>query len=71
MDKSFISSEGIKIGMHYNDIKKSTKNSLILERGWAYTLPLNSGWCAAFEISNYDLPTISNDSTVKWMYKRK
>jgi len=70
-DKKFISLEGVKVGMKLPDVIQRSKQTLRLINGWAYVLPLNSGWNAAFEISNYDSNTMSPDSTVKWIYKRK
>jgi len=70
-DKKFISPDSIKIGMKLSDVIRLSKDKPYLINGWAYVIPLNSGWNAAFEISNYDSNTLSPDSIVKWMYKRK
>lgn len=68
-DSSFITQDSIKIGMKFSDVAKLSKQNPYLIKGWAYVIPLKSGWIAAFEISNYHLNIMSCDSTVKWLYK--
>lgn len=69
-DSNYITSDDVKIGMSYDDVRKHTNSQLILERGWAFFVPLNSGWNAAFLITDYDNPKMV-DSTVKWLFKRR
>lgn len=67
-DKKFATSEGVSVGMKYSEIKNYSDSNLILISGWAYVLPLKSGWNASFEISQYDDNIMSADSVVKWIY---
>lgn len=70
-DNVFITEDSIKIGMSLTEVKKLTNNELRLERGWAFVMPLPSGWNVAFEFSKDDFNKISPDSTIKWIFKRK
>jgi hypothetical protein len=44
----FRTAEGIKIGDTYKTVQKITDRSSAKWRGWAFVVPLNSGWKAAF-----------------------
>lgn len=68
-DENFTTKEGYRVGMSFAEITKSTGRKPNLEPGWAYVLPLENGWYAAFDLSQ-DLQSISADSTVKWFYRR-
>lgn len=71
-DENFVTKEGFKVGMrYYDEIANKTEQKLQLEKGWAYVLPLDDGWYAAFDLSEVDLQKMSTDSTIKWFYKRK
>lgn len=70
-DKDFTTKEGLKVGMSYEDAKSKVLQKAKLEKGWAYVLPLDEGWHAAFDLSENDLQKMSSDSTIKWFYKRK
>ena len=70
-DKNFNTEENIKIGMLLKEVKKTVTADLKYERGWAYYLPLPSGWNAGFKLSQNDMSKISNDSTITWLFKRK
>jgi len=54
--------------MKLSEITIKQKTELNLIRGWAYVMPLQSGWNAAFEIANYNNNLLS-DSIVKWLYR--
>ena len=56
-DSNFITHDSIKIGMKFSDVAKRVIHKPYLIKGWAYVIPLNSGWIAAFEISDYHLET--------------
>lgn len=70
-DTKFRSIDWIKIGMKLSEVIEKSKHKPYLINGWAYVVPLNSGWYAAFETSNYESNALSSDSTVKWIYKRQ
>lgn len=70
-DKDFVTKEALKVGMSYEDVKNKVPQKAELERGWAYVLPLEECWYAAFDLSENDLQKMSSDSTIKWFYKRK
>lgn len=69
-DKKFTTIEGVKIGMKLSEVIEKSKHKPYLLNGWAYVIPLNSDWYAAFEISDYESNEMSSDSTVKWIYKK-
>lgn len=68
-DSTFQTKEGIKTGMTLSAIRKYNKSDLYLETGWAYILPLPSGWCAAFD---YKTESIKSESEmkIKWLFLR-
>lgn len=70
-DTNFITEEGIRLGMSINDPLITTKNEIFMEPGYAYILPLKSGWFAEFSISDYDSGIMSPDSTIKLFFKRR
>lgn len=70
-DDKFVTKEGVKVGMHLNDVLVKSNSDLILERGWAYIIELPSGWNAAFNLSKENQKELSSEKTVSWLYKRK
>ena len=70
-DKNFITSEGINIGSTLQDVMNVSEKSMIKETGWAYYVPLPSGWNAAFtEGEEMTGEEPSEKSNVKWLFKR-
>ena len=70
-DKGFVSEEGAHTGMTLSEISKLTTENLIEERGWAYYVPLPSGWFAAFCVGQgCTSGAVVNSSVVSWLFKR-
>ena len=67
----FISPDGLYIGMPLSKILLIANQEITLEKGWAFSIKLESGWCAAFNIKNSDSGKEYPDSTVNWLFKRK
>ena len=70
-DELFISPESLKIGGSFADVKALTKNKVIKETGWAYYIPLESGWNAAFvEGEAMTDGILRADSEISFFFKR-
>lgn len=70
-DSAFLTSEGIHVGMRALDILSDTTRHVLTELGWAYYIPLTSGWNAAFTQG----PTMTEgdllpSARVAWLFKR-
>lgn len=69
-DSEFVTDEGISKGAHLRDvIKAAGATDLQRDSGFAYYLPLKSGWNAAFTIENFAEGTITADSTVSYFFR--
>jgi len=71
-DKGFTSPEGATVGDTYQTVKKLGTSALVCERGWAFYLPLPSGWNAAF-VQGYTMTEgdLSDGAKVKWFFVRQ
>ncbi|MBK7230633.1 MAG: hypothetical protein IPH97_17595 [Ignavibacteriales bacterium] len=47
-DESFVTSEKLNINSTLSDVRNITDNDISIEKGWAFFIPLESGWNAAF-----------------------
>lgn len=70
-DNNFKTDEGIKIGTSLENVLELTSFNMLEEKGWAFYLPLNSGWNAAFVVGeSMTNKKPDNDSKVKWFFKK-
>ena len=69
-DTAFASPEGIKVGTPMTEtFKISGIDSVDRLAGFAYYVPLKSGWNAGFEVVDYDRDILAIDSTVTWFFR--
>jgi hypothetical protein len=69
-DTTFKSPEGITVGMHMTEaLKIAGADGLSTIRGFAYYIPLESGWNAGFGVDDYDREILAEDSTVTWFFR--
>ncbi len=69
-DSAFASPEGIKVGTPMTEtFKISGIDSIDKLAGFAYYVPLKSGWNAGFEVVDYDRDILAIDSTVNWFFR--
>lgn len=66
-DKKFITNEGFHVGMSYKDIKSRLKKEAIKLPGWAWYIPLESGWNLAFPLGG-DGEKLQDNASVAWIY---
>jgi hypothetical protein len=71
-DKSFITSDGFRIGTRFGQLPDQLKGKTATESGWGYFIKLDSKWTLGFcegPSCTDKFPTEA--STVKWIFKRK
>lgn len=70
-DINFKTSEGFKVGTTLGEIQASHKSDILEEKGWAYYVPLKSGWNAAFVEGEFMTDkNPSKNSRVIWFFKK-
>ena len=47
-DPEFVTSEGLRVESTYQEVEKAARSIAVREPGWAFVVPLPSGWNAAF-----------------------
>ncbi len=68
-NETFITDDGIKVGMTYEQVQKISKDIRTLI-GWAYCIPLPSGWNAAFTVgSSMTEHFPDKDAQVKFLFR--
>jgi hypothetical protein len=72
IDSSFKTQDGFSIRLTYGDFTEKLKNRLKCELGWAYYVPLDEEWNAAFFIGDYatERPP-QNDDRITFFFQRK
>jgi hypothetical protein len=70
-DKSFVTPEKLKINDSLSDVRSVSENEILTYRGWAFVIPLESGWNAAFvEGESMTDGTLNSDSQISFFFKR-
>ena len=70
-DKSFVTPEKLKINDFLSDVRNVSDNEILTENGWAFVIPLESGWNAAFvEGESMTDGTLNMDSKISFFFKR-
>ena len=70
-DKSFVTPEKLKINDFLSDVRNVSDNEILTENGWAFVIPLESGWNAAFvEGESMTDGTLNADSKISFFFKR-
>jgi hypothetical protein len=70
-DQKFVTDEGLRIGDSWLKVKNISNSELVKETGWAFYIPLQSGWNAAFVIGeSMTEGSLSEESQVGWFFKR-
>lgn len=71
-DSNFVTKEGFKINMHFNDLPENTDSNFFIQRGWYGYVKLNSGWYAGFNLdSASDYNKLEKDSLITMFFRRK
>jgi hypothetical protein len=73
-EESFVTPEGLSVGMQLSELPTGIQKGLTKEPGWAYYYKLPSKWSLGFCegtscTDNYPYPT--SHSKVKWIFKRQ
>lgn len=55
-DEKFITQDSVYVGMSFKDARIKTIDTIFNEPGWAWILPLKSGWNAAFHFEYQEVP---------------
>lgn len=67
----FITPEGVRVGLMFHDLPAERQLQLRKEPGWAFVVPLASGWNAAFtQGDTMSEGQLAADATVEWLFKR-
>lgn len=66
-DSGFKTSDNLSIGMEFKEITHAKIDNLKIEKGWAKSMSLESGWNAAFDFKAAITPT----SKILFFFKRK
>ena len=70
-DEAFVTSENLMIGKLLSDVQSISKNKIITESGWAFYIPLESGWNAAFvEGKSMTSRMLKEDSKISFFFKK-
>jgi hypothetical protein len=70
--KLFHTPEKHHVGMKFSELPKATQKKIQEESGWGYYIKLPSGWNLGFcEGASCTDSKPTDDSTVKWVFKRK
>ncbi|MCK5055532.1 MAG: hypothetical protein KAT34_02685 [Candidatus Aminicenantes bacterium] len=71
VDPDFKTEEGFSISSTFSEITKKVGKKLRKERGWAYFIPLKSGWNAAFACGRHMTDCYpNNNDKVRFFFKR-
>ncbi len=71
-DKKFVTPEKISVGMKFSEIPENLREKINKENGWGYFIELDSKWCIGFcEGTSCTDKSISENSEIKWIFKRK
>ena len=71
-DPDFKTEEGFSILSTFSEIVKRVGKNPIKERGWAYYIPLESGWNAGFICGRSSTDCyLNNNDKVRFFFKRK
>jgi hypothetical protein len=71
-DSTFVSPEGVAIGVELNELKAKYGLPLRVETGWAFYIVLPSGWCASFpQDTTKGIIEPASNAKVSWFFKRR
>lgn len=72
IDPGFKTPEGLTTSSSLTDAMRVASDELRMEPGWAYYLPLKSGWSAGFFVGKSGTESApGEDDTVTWFFKRR
>ncbi len=69
-DSTFVTPEGLTVGMTLDAVKRESGQEVTYELGFEHYVVLPSGWAAAFGIVTDEDGGPSDDSPVKYFFKR-
>ncbi len=71
-DSKFRTEEGLTIKTKYGELSNKLQNKLMSEPGWAYYIPVDKHWNAAFVLGeNYTERPPLNEDHVSFFFQRK